>query len=230
MPDRRLPRTFPARLPLPVLFATVLQSLTGGCGRNAGSAATAPPQMSAPYSLGLTDHARSVAGAARQYRVHVPAILNGTPRAVVFVLHGGGGAGMDVANAGAHQRRIARLVGVHGRRIQRGDDGARLRHGASGARGGERPHGDPAPGYRVRRGGVGVLCGAVAVSAARRTWGGADLACSPHDGGNAGDLRLAFNPSTITPIQLYEYRMADQPVPHGPVDGGAARHCLRRIR
>lgn len=93
-----------------MLVATVLLSLTGGCGRNAGSAAAAPPQMSAPYPLGLTDHARSVAGAARQYRVHVPAILNGTPRAVVFVLHGGGGAGMDVANAGAHPLSVFRTV------------------------------------------------------------------------------------------------------------------------
>ena len=92
-----------------MLFATVLESLTGGCGRNAGSAATAPPQMSAPHLVGRTDHALSVAGAARLCRVHVPATLNGTPRAVVFVLHGGG-AGMDVANAGAHPLSVFRTV------------------------------------------------------------------------------------------------------------------------
>lgn len=110
MSNRRPPHASPLRRQLTVLVATVLLSLSGGCGRNTGSAATAPPLMTAPYPVGLTDHTLSVAGVARQYRVHVPAGLSGTPRAVVFVLHGGGGAGMDVANAGAHPLSVFRTV------------------------------------------------------------------------------------------------------------------------
>jgi poly(3-hydroxybutyrate) depolymerase len=46
----------------------------------------------------------------RQYRVHVPASLSGTPQAVVFVLHGGGGLGTGVANTGAHPLSVFRKV------------------------------------------------------------------------------------------------------------------------
>ena len=63
----------------------------------------------APYPAGLSDQMIDVGGVARQFRVHVPAGLS-TPRAVVFVLHGGGGEGLDVANLGSHPLSVFRTV------------------------------------------------------------------------------------------------------------------------
>jgi polyhydroxybutyrate depolymerase len=51
-----------------------------------------------------------VNGVARQYRVHVPASLSGAPKAIVLVLHGGGGEGLNVANTGQHPLSVFRSV------------------------------------------------------------------------------------------------------------------------
>ncbi len=70
----------------------------------------APSPAAAPYPAGLSEQQITVDGVARQYRVHVPATLAGAPRAVVLVLHGGGGEGMNVANAGQHPLSVFRSV------------------------------------------------------------------------------------------------------------------------
>lgn len=75
-----------------------------------GGGSTAPPPAVPPYPPGLTDHSMTVAGVVRQYRVHVPWSLAGTPKALVLVLHGGGGTGMNVANAGEHPLSVFRTV------------------------------------------------------------------------------------------------------------------------
>ena len=63
-----------------------------------------------PYPVGqLTDHTLVVGRATRQYRVHVPPSTT-TPKAVVFVLHGGGGEGLDVAILGRHPLAVFRTV------------------------------------------------------------------------------------------------------------------------
>jgi polyhydroxybutyrate depolymerase len=92
------------------LAAAILPTLTLGCVNGANGAATAPTTLPAPYPIGLSDHSLTVAGGARQYRVHVPATLAGAPRAIVLVLHGGGGAGLDVANTGAHPLSVFRTA------------------------------------------------------------------------------------------------------------------------
>lgn len=65
---------------------------------------------STPYPVGLSDHTLVVNGITRQFRVHVPASLNSPPKALVFVLHGGGGTGLNVANTGAHPLSVFRSV------------------------------------------------------------------------------------------------------------------------
>jgi polyhydroxybutyrate depolymerase len=62
-----------------------------------------------PYPVGLTDQTISVNGVLRQFRVHVPAGVT-TPRALVLVLHGGGGLGLGVANTGEHPLAVFRMV------------------------------------------------------------------------------------------------------------------------
>lgn len=65
---------------------------------------------STPYPVGLSDQSLVVNGITRQFRVHVPASLNSSPKALVFVLHGGGGTGLNVANTGAHPLSVFRSV------------------------------------------------------------------------------------------------------------------------
>jgi polyhydroxybutyrate depolymerase len=78
-----------------------------------GDAATAfdagPREEPGPYPAGLTDHTITVGEVEREYRVHVPPGTT-TPRAVVVVLHGGGGEGTDVANLGEHPLSVFRAV------------------------------------------------------------------------------------------------------------------------
>jgi polyhydroxybutyrate depolymerase len=62
-----------------------------------------------PFPEGLSEHTLTVGDVARQFRVHVPAGL-GTPRALVLVLHGGGGEGMGVSELGEHALSVFRTV------------------------------------------------------------------------------------------------------------------------
>ncbi len=63
----------------------------------------------APYPAGISEQAIDLGGVVRQFRVHVPGGLS-KPRAAVFVLHGGGGEGMDVSNLGEHPLSVFRTV------------------------------------------------------------------------------------------------------------------------
>jgi len=63
----------------------------------------------APYAVGLTDHVINVDGIERSYRVHVPSDLV-EPRAIVLVLHGGGGEGVEVAEQGSTPLSVFRDV------------------------------------------------------------------------------------------------------------------------
>ncbi|MFM8509594.1 MAG: hypothetical protein ACKOCU_04610, partial [Betaproteobacteria bacterium] len=88
--------------------AATLLSACGG-GGNASSAAPGITPIAAPYPAGLSDQTLAVVGVNRQYRVHVPAGLT-SPKAVVLVLHGGGGEGLNVANTGQHPLSVFRSV------------------------------------------------------------------------------------------------------------------------
>jgi polyhydroxybutyrate depolymerase len=85
------------------LPAAALLVASGGVGAQ-------PVSASAPYPAGLSDHAITVNGVMRQYRVHVPATLTDPPRAVMLVLHGGGGKGLDGASSGTHPLSAFRTV------------------------------------------------------------------------------------------------------------------------
>lgn len=63
----------------------------------------------APYPFGLSDQTMEFGGAIRRFRVHVPDGLE-RPVAVLLVLHGGGGEGMDVAQLGEHPLSVFRTV------------------------------------------------------------------------------------------------------------------------
>ena len=89
----------------------LLVFLTAACaGGAASSVPTDPPPTTPPYPVGqMTDQTLVVGGVTRQFRVHVPAGTT-TPKAVVFVLHGGGGEGLDVTVLGQHALSVFRTV------------------------------------------------------------------------------------------------------------------------
>ncbi len=110
-----------------LLSATVV-ALGAACSAGSGTATTSeslpastapspttPPTFPAttlaapPYPPGLSDSSLDVRGVERRYRIHVPATL-GRPRAVVVVLHGGGGEGLGVADEGQHPLAVFRTV------------------------------------------------------------------------------------------------------------------------
>jgi len=62
------------------------------------------------FPVGLSEHSIAVGGVDRRYRVHMPATLREAPRALVLVLHGGGGIGPDVTRLGAHPLSVFRTV------------------------------------------------------------------------------------------------------------------------
>lgn len=97
------------------LIATaVMTAACGGGGGNGGSGGVTPPASPpvspAPYPAGLSDATLQVAGVTREYRVHVPSGVTTSPTAVVLVLHGGGGEGLNVANTGAHPLSVFRSI------------------------------------------------------------------------------------------------------------------------
>ncbi len=85
--------------------------ITAACaGGAASSEPTEPPSKTPPFPVGqMTDQTLVVSGVTRQLRVHVPAGTT-TPKAVVFVLHGGGGEGLDVSILGQHALSVFRTV------------------------------------------------------------------------------------------------------------------------
>lgn len=84
--------------------------------RNSGGSVTASTTVTvsagttAPYPAGLSDATIQVNGVVRDYRVHVPTDVTTAPTAVVLVLHGGGGEGLNIANTGAHPLSVFRTV------------------------------------------------------------------------------------------------------------------------
>ena len=110
------PDQFPFKLPswlAPILLLLALAGCGGGGG--GGSAETpplvvTPPAPTAPYPAGLSSATLAVGSLTREYRVHVPPSATTAPAAVVLVLHGGGGAGLDVANLGSHPLSVFRTV------------------------------------------------------------------------------------------------------------------------
>ena len=103
---------------LRALCSALLLVTLAACGGGGGGGSTTapvtppvtPPTTSGPYPTGLSDQTLMVDGTSRQYRVHVPATLSGAPKALVFVLHGGGGIGLGVAETGAHPLSVFRTV------------------------------------------------------------------------------------------------------------------------
>ncbi|MFN9278266.1 MAG: alpha/beta hydrolase family esterase [Rubrivivax sp.] len=89
---------------------SVAPELSAGRDTPPGVSGGGTPLAAAPYPAGLSEHWITVAAVARSYRVHVPGALAGAPQAVVFVLHGGGGLGLDVANAGTHPLSVFRSL------------------------------------------------------------------------------------------------------------------------
>jgi polyhydroxybutyrate depolymerase len=97
------------------LIATAgMTAACGGGGGNGGSGGVTPPASppvsTSPYPAGLSDATLQVAGVTREYRVHVPSGVTTSPTAVVLVLHGGGGEGLNVANTGAHPLSVFRSI------------------------------------------------------------------------------------------------------------------------
>ena len=92
------------------LSALAFVALTACNSASGPSTPVGPPSSTPPYPVGqMTDQSLVVGGVTRQYRVHVPAGMN-TPKAVVFVLHGGGGEGRDVSVLGRHALSVFRTV------------------------------------------------------------------------------------------------------------------------
>ena len=77
--------------------------------KNGDNSPAGPPVVSFPYPDGLSTQTIQVNNQARKYLVYRPTGLN-KPVAVVMVLHGGGGAGLDVAQPGVHPRSVFRNV------------------------------------------------------------------------------------------------------------------------
>jgi polyhydroxybutyrate depolymerase len=83
--------------------------------RNAGGSVTASTTVTVaaaagPYPVGLSSATLTVGGVVRDFRVHVPPGVTTAPVALVLVLHGGGGEGLNVANSGAHPLSVFRSV------------------------------------------------------------------------------------------------------------------------
>lgn len=67
------------------------------------------PADQIPYREGLTTNGLTVNGVSRKYLVYRPAGISSV-RAVVTVLHGGGGLGLEVAELGVHPLSVFRTV------------------------------------------------------------------------------------------------------------------------
>ncbi len=108
------------RLVAVVALGTVLT--VGGCGTSdesrvgpATSSVFPPTESEAsdsapdPFAPGLTDHSISINDVEREYRVYVPESLS-SPRALIVVLHGGGGDGATVADSPSEPLAVFRTI------------------------------------------------------------------------------------------------------------------------
>ncbi|MFM8858128.1 MAG: alpha/beta hydrolase family esterase [Actinomycetota bacterium] len=96
-----------------VVWVLVL-SACGGDDRSTSSASTQstsqpPASNKVLYPHGESQHVLEVDGIDRSYLVYLPVRVS-QPRAVVFVLHGGGGDGLDVASVGESPLSVFRSV------------------------------------------------------------------------------------------------------------------------
>ncbi len=99
-----------ARALLPVAALALVAACAGSAAAPvAPPTPPTPPPAAPPYPAGLSDQTLTVGGVARQFRVHVPP-GSAAPRALVFVLHGGGGEGLNVAETGRHVLSVFRTV------------------------------------------------------------------------------------------------------------------------
>jgi len=90
--------------------ASTTYVLTAANPSGSVTASTTVTVASAPYPPGLAPGNLQVGGVTREFRVYTPAGLTGPPKALVLVLHGGGGAGLNIANPGAHPLSVFRDV------------------------------------------------------------------------------------------------------------------------
>jgi polyhydroxybutyrate depolymerase len=93
--------------PSSVVRLALLGLLAIGC-TSATNPPDEPPALQ-PYRAGLTDDSLT-AGVRRRFRIYVPATAVPTPKALVLVLHGGGGEGLDVSILGEHPLAVFRTV------------------------------------------------------------------------------------------------------------------------
>ncbi len=103
-----------------VAVALAVTLLTSGCGGSGDPTASSPvtsvqepvattSQGAAPYPVGLTTQRLDVDGVERSYLVHVPPDLV-APRALVLVLHGGGGEGAEATADGSKPLSVFRDI------------------------------------------------------------------------------------------------------------------------
>lgn len=95
------------------MSALVVSSCSDGArtdpDRPSADTSTAVAQQISPFPAGESLHSIEVGGLERRFLVHVPADV-AEPRAVVFVLHGGGGEGLGVAEDGKSPLSVFRSV------------------------------------------------------------------------------------------------------------------------
>ena len=94
----------------PTATTTYVLTATNAAGSVTASTTVSVAAPVGPYPAGLSDASLQVGGVTRQYRVHVPPGVTTAPVALVLVLHGGGGEGLNVANTGAHPLSVFRSV------------------------------------------------------------------------------------------------------------------------
>lgn len=90
------------------ILLLVIQQMNMSCSKKDNSSPT-PPGISFPYPEGLSTQTIQVSNQSRKFLVYRPSGLT-KPLAVVMVLHGGGGAGLDVAQPGVHPLSVFRNV------------------------------------------------------------------------------------------------------------------------
>lgn len=92
----------------PTTTTTYVLTATNASGSATASTTVAvqPP----PYPVGLASGTLDVGGVTREFRIYTPSGLTGAPKALVLVLHGGGGMGLNIANPGAHPLSVFRDV------------------------------------------------------------------------------------------------------------------------